>query len=485
MTPSALSAALACLPGWIEHQRRQAQLPGGTLAVVHQGKLVLELAVGQADLSTGEELTPQHRFRVASHSKTFTATGVMRLRERGLLRLDDPVGQYVSGLHPQVAAVTLAQLLSHSAGLVRDGADAGQWQDRRPFLNEAELRADLGQGPMIEPNTRFKYSNHGFGLLGLAIEAVTGEPYNAWIAREVVAAAGLTHTRPDAPLDAGEPFARGHTPLLPLGQRLVVPGDNPTRALSAATGFVSTAGDLARFFAQLSPTAKRSVLSVDSRREMARPRWRELHASVERWYGLGTISGRLADWDWFGHTGGFQGTVSRTVVVPAQQLAVSVLTHATDGLAHTWVDGCLQLLRAAAMRGAPNRRCAAWGGAIRRDSAAWGGRWWSMAGPLDLLPLGDRVLVANPALANPLMDAAEIEPDARQGRDGVLRGRIALAGGFASHGEPARLECDAQGQPCALWLGGQRLQPEAQAVRELARRYRAASVVVPPIKRRR
>lgn len=470
MTPSALSAALGYLPGWIEHQRRLAQLPGGTLAVVHQGKLVLELAVGHADLASGEVLTPQHRFRVASHSKTFTATGVMRLREQGRLRLDDPIGQHVGGLHPQVAAVTLAQLLSHSAGLVRDGADAGQWQDRRPFLNEAELRADLAAGPMIEPNTRFKYSNHGFGLLGLAIEAITGEPYNAWITREVVAAAGLAHTRPDTPLHAGEPFARGHTPLLPLGQRGVVPGDNATRALSAATGFVSTASDLARFFAQLSPTSKKSVLSVDSRREMSRPRWREPHASAERWYGLGTMSGRLpghaADWDWFGHTGGFQGTVSRTVVVLAQQLAVSVLTNATDGLCHVWVDGCLHLLRAAALRGAPTRPC-----------AAWTGRWWGMQGPVDLLPLGDRVLVANPALANPLMDASEIEPDARQARDGTLRGRITLAGGFAHHGEPARIERDAAGRAQVLWLAGMRLLPEAQAMRELARRYPAVAPV--------
>ena len=81
-------------------------------------------------------------------------------------------------------------------------------------------------------------------------------------------------------------------------------GHNATHALAAATGFVSTAGDLARFFASLLPDAKRSVLSVESRREMGRRQWREPHSSLARWYGLGTICGTLGDWDWCGHSGG-------------------------------------------------------------------------------------------------------------------------------------------------------------------------------------
>lgn len=459
MTPTALAAALRCIPSWIEHQMRLSEQPGCSLAITHQGKLVLEQAFGHADLTQGVALTPRHRFRVASHSKSFTAAGVLKLREAGRLQLDDPIGRHVAGLHPRVASATLAQLLSHSAGLVRDGADAGQWQDRSPFLDEAALRADLADGPVIEPNSRFKYSNHGYGLLGLAIEAITGERFVDWIAREVVAAAGLSETLPDAPLPNGLPFARGHSAKLPLGRRVVVPGDNPTRALASATGFVSTAADLARFYAQLSPTSKKSVLTVDSRREMLRRQWRDAHSAIERWYGLGTMSGSVADWDWVGHTGGFQGTITRTVLVPAQRLTVSVLTNAADGLSHGWVDGCLHLLRAHQRHGGPSRR-----------TAAWAGRWWSLWGATDLLPLGDRVLVANPALPNPLMDCSEIEVAAK-GRQGQESGRITLAGGFASHGETARLVRDGRGQVAEVWLGGTRLLPEAKVARELARRY--------------
>ena len=161
----------------------------------------------------------------------------MKLRERRKLRLDDPVGQYVKGLHPQVAETTIAQLLSHSAGLTRDGADSGQFIDT-PALSQREGAAGGASvcRPPSTPNTRFKYSNHGFGLLGLVIEAITEEPYRVWIKREIVDAAGLRETDADMPLAKGAPFARGHTPRLPLGRRLVIPGDNPDPRDDAGRG---------------------------------------------------------------------------------------------------------------------------------------------------------------------------------------------------------------------------------------------------------
>ncbi len=267
-----------------------------------------------------------------------------------------------------MASATLTQLLSHSAGLVRDGSDAGQWTDRQPFLDEAGVRADLADGLTIAANTRFKYSNHGFGLLGLAIAGITSEP----------------------------------------------------------------------------------------------------HASLERWYGLGTMSGTLGataggaggGWNWFGHTGGFQGTLTRTAVVPAHELSVSVLTNSADGLARAWVDGCLHILRAFERRRAPSRR-----------TAAWGGRWWTLWGAIDLLLMGgDKVLVANPSLANPVLDATELAISPRT-RAGLAHGHIALAGGYGSHGEPVRLLRDANGRAVELWLAGTRYQPQAKVARELVRKY--------------
>lgn len=448
-----VDAAVEYLPRWLEHQMRITEQPGCAIAVAHRGKLIFEAAFGHADASRGIALTPRHRFRVASHSKTFTAAALMKLREQRKLQLDDPVGRHVGGLRADVAALTLAQLASHSAGLVRDGIDATQWALQRAFLDEKALRDDLALPPTQGANTRFKYSNHGYALLGLAIEQITGESYVDWVAREIVAASGLEETSPDAQLlPARAKLAKGHSAKQPLGKRVAIDVGMSTHALASATGFVSTAADLARFFANLAPEARGSVLSVASRREMTRRQWRSEHDSGARWYGLGTIAATTGAWEHIGHSGGFPGVITRTACVPAHQLAVSVLTNAADGLSHQWLDGALHVLQAFEKHGAPTRR-----------TARWQGRFWSLWGAFDLLPMGGaRVLLANAGLANPVQDASEIEVTTTD------RGRVALGGGFANHGEPVRIERDARGRIRRVWHGGMPLVREADAAKALA-----------------
>jgi hypothetical protein len=256
------------------------------------------------------------------------------------------------------------------------------------------------------------------------------------------------------PLAKGVPFARGHTAKLPLDRRLVIPGDNPTNAIAPAGGFVSTAADVARFFAQLAPNAKRGVLSVGSRREMIRKHWRNPHAKLEGYYGLGIMSGRTARWDWFGHSGGFQGYISQTCVIPACDLTITILTNSVDGWAGIWLGGAMQILRAFADGGAPKRRV--------RD---WTGRWWSLWGAVDLVAIGNLVIVANPHFLNPFMDATEIEVT---GRD---TGRISLAAGYASHGQAVRRTRNKAGRVTDIWLAGGNLKPEKVLAAEITRRY--------------
>jgi len=460
-----LNAALDYIPRWIEFQMRQTERPGCVIAIAHRGRIVLDKAFGFADAVKGVPLTARHRFRVASHSKAFTAAGVMRLREQNRLRLDEPVGQHVQGLHPAVAQVTISQLLSHSAGIIRDGADTGQWVERRPFADTGKIRADLAAGLTIEPGSRFKYSNHGYGLVGLAIEAITGEPYGAFIKREVVDALGLEETAPDVGFPNTAPLAHGHGTVLPLGRRVVIASDKSTNALAAATGFVSTGADLARFFGQLSPSARASVLSPASRREMIRRQWRDPYSSLERHYGLGISSGTHGDWDWFGHGGGFPGVITRTTVLPNQELAISVLTNASDGLASEWTDGTIHVLRRFARDGAPSRRV-----------SGWTGRWWTLWRTLDLVPVGDKVLAANPAFLNPFLDASEIVVTARD------RGRIALAGGFASHGEEVRLGRNRRRKVTEVVFAGMTMSSEARIASEIQARYERRAATPPGVR---
>jgi CubicO group peptidase (beta-lactamase class C family) len=450
-----LKAALDYIPSWLDYQIQSTRQPGCLLAIVHRGKVVLEGGFGVANLGTGEALTPRHRFRIASHSKSFTAAGILKLREQKRLRLDDPVGDHVKGLHAKTAEVTIAQLLSHSAGILRDGHDSGYFNGRRAFPDADEILKVFTAAPVIEPGLRLKYSNHGYGLLGLVIAAVTGERYSSWIEREVVAAAGLKETTADMPLRRGTPFARGHSAHLPTGRRLVIPGDYRQHAIAPAGGFVSTAADTALFFNQLSPTVRNSILSPASRREMVRRHWRNPHASLEGYYGLGIMSGTLNGWNWFGHSGGLLGYVSRTVTLPDRELTASIMSNAADGLAGFWLDGAVNILRTFASQGPPSRRV-----------AGWTGRWWGAGGAVDLVPMGNKVMVAGPFMANhPFLDASEIEVS---GRD---KGRISLAGGCGNHGEAVRRVRSGAGRVVEFWLGSNRLVSRARTVAELNRSY--------------
>ena len=452
-----LAAALDYIPRWLDFQMLASQQPGCIVAIAYRGKIVLERAFGSANLDTGETLTPRHRFRVASHTKSFTAAGIMKLREQRKLKLDDAAGDYVEGLHADVARATIAQLLSHTAGIIRDGEDAGQFLDRRPYLNEAELRAELKLPLVIAPGTRLKYSNHGFGLLGLIIEAITGHSWASFIKREIIDAAGLTESIPDMPLKRGTPFARGHTGRILLGRRLVIPGDNPCNAIAPAGGIVSTAADVARFFAQLSPGARRSVISVASRREMTRRQWRNPNASLESYYGFGTMSGTTNGWDWFGHGGGLQGYISLTRTYPSQDLTVVALTNAIDGWAGLWVDGITSILQAFARNGAPSRKV--------KD---WNGRFWTLWGAADLVPMGNKVLWLAPGFINPIADAAEITVSRRN------LGKITLANGYGSYGETVRCVRNKSGKITEL-ASATRFLSAPRVAREMEKRYAGRS----------
>lgn len=451
-----LKPALAYLPQWFDYRVTQLGLPGASLAVAQGGKIVLAHATGVANLTTSEKLTPAHRYRFASHSKTFTATAVMKLVEQGRLRLDDRAGTHVSGLHPDVAAATIAQLLSHTSGITRDGEDTGQWSDRRPFLNEADLRAALAVPQPIPANTRMKYSNHAFGLAGLVIAAVTGEPYNDWVAREVVAKFGLTDTTPDTPLPKGTPFARGHSGPMLLGRRFVIPSDNCTNALAAATGFVSTPSDLARFFGSLDPAAKSSVLSIASRREMTRQHWPIIGSHPPRHYGLGTARVDIGDWTLVGHGGGFQGVRTKTAFVMGENLSLSVAIHATDGEPQGMLESAARILQTFKRLGPPSSR-----------TADWNGRFWSLWGANDLVPFASCVMVAQPGMADPFADASTLT------LTGPDEASITAAGGYGSYGQSARLLRDRKGKVTEAIIAGGRLTTEAAARKEAKQRYGA------------
>lgn len=343
----------AILPHWMETVRFAGRQSGIQAAIWHDGQLVTEVAVGQADSAAGIPLEPTHRMRIASHSKMVTALAMMRLREQGALRLDDALGERVPDLaDTPVADRTLRDLLSHAAGLSRDSADARWWRLGTPFPDRAQLLEIARTSAVVtEAGAHLQYSNIGYGLLGLVIEEVTGASFADAVTELVLDPVGVDGIGPDLPDRAPGPehvdgFAPGHTALLHGPRRIVE--QIPTNALAAATGFWARSGAIASFAGRV--LTEGALLEPGSLRELRRRVWTVREGGH---YGLGLQEGRLHGFTVIGHSGGFPTGASRTWAAPAERLVVSVIGSAVDAPSSELAEGVLGLLALAAGRAAP------------------------------------------------------------------------------------------------------------------------------------
>jgi D-alanyl-D-alanine carboxypeptidase len=146
------------LKDWLRFRYEREDIPGFVVAVSQDGKTLLNESYGYADVEAQVKMTPEHVFRIASHSKTFTATAIMQLQEKGKLKIDDPVSDYLPWLKDHKDKrwlnVTIRQLLSHGAGVIRDGLDSDYWQLYRAFPDSNELKQDILKTALILDNTQ-------------------------------------------------------------------------------------------------------------------------------------------------------------------------------------------------------------------------------------------------------------------------------------------------------------------------------------------
>ncbi|SHF79504.1 CubicO group peptidase, beta-lactamase class C family [Jatrophihabitans endophyticus] len=416
---------------WVAYRRWYQRVPGVQLALRRHGDLALSAAFGHADLAAGTALTEDHLFRIASHSKTLAAVLVLQLVADGRLRLDDRLGERVPELAgAPVADRTVGELLAHGGGVIRDSEDGDFWQLHRPFPDRDELLriARDASAATLDRNEHFKYSNIGYGLLGLVLEAVTGETYPERLGSHVARPLGLANLGGEFDAARAGDYAAGHSGLAAGRERRVIEHVD-TRALAAATGSYADARDLTAFFTALLP-GHHDLLDADSLRLLRRPHWTVKEG--ERRYALGTFLDRIADTDLFGHTGGYPGHITCTFADPAAGWVLSVLTNAIDGAAGALAGGFVRL-----------RRLAATAEHATSDDAAarFTGRFEWLWGVLDVARLDGRLFALHPGDADPAEGAAALEVvDDRTLR--IVGGR-----GGNSYGELMRYDFAADGTP--------------------------------------
>lgn len=193
-----VAGSLRLLEGWIQAHMAYRGLPGLSIGIVHDQKLVWSRGFGHADVVSKTPATAETLYRIASNTKTFTATAILQLRDRGKLRLDDPVSNYlpwfkVRSSFPDAPVITIRQLITHTSGLPRESAGP-YWIDFE-FPTRTQMIAALpSQEAPLAPETRLKYSNLAFALAGEIVASVSAEPYDQYVRKHILEPLGMAST---------------------------------------------------------------------------------------------------------------------------------------------------------------------------------------------------------------------------------------------------------------------------------------------------
>ena len=401
-----VQAQVGLFSAWLDGQLEIRGLPGVVVGVVAGDDLVWAEGFGFADIAAERPMETDTRFRMASHSKLFTATAIMQLREEGRLRLDDPVTDYLPWFTFQAAAaddppVTIEHLLTHSSGLPRE---AGPHWTEWDFPTADEVRALMPEREApFSPEVRWKYSNLAYTVAGMVVEEVSGSSWADYLQVNIFDPLGMTASSVDEP----DPLmATGYGSRMPDGSREVIPFVD-ARGMAAATGLTSTVEDMARFVSaqfREGPRGGERLLSTASLREMHRVRM--LESTWTRGQGIGFSVQRVDGEIYIGHGGGYPGYTTQTIIHPDSRVGVIVLTNTNDSNPGQIATELMETVGGAVAEAtAEEPDAVAWDPAWERFAGVYRSRW----GTTRVLVMNERLVTMNP-WASSLGDPVELEP---------------------------------------------------------------------------
>ncbi|RJF85614.1 serine hydrolase domain-containing protein [Sphingomonas cavernae] len=226
----------------LQHLMRSKDMVGLGVAVIENGQIRFVKGYGVTAAGTGDPVTTGTVFRWASLSKGVASALVNRLADEGKLSLDAPVTQYQTSLRlpgGNEGRVTVADLLSHRTGIVRNAYDDKLEAGQDPTLIRGML---AGLSPYCAPSTCYTYQNVAFDTSAEIVQRVTGKPYGVLVREKIFGPLGMASASTDrAGLQSAVSWARPH-----VGQRTIEVNDNYYR-VPAAGGVNSSIFDLAKW----------------------------------------------------------------------------------------------------------------------------------------------------------------------------------------------------------------------------------------------
>ncbi len=336
------------LDAYIEKVQRVFEVPGISLAIVKDGKVVLAKGYGVRKLSETTPVNAQTLFGIASNTKAFTATALGLLVEEGKIEWDKPVVNYLPWFQlsdPYVTReLTVRDLLVHRSGLGLGAGDLLWWPPST--YDRKEIARRLKYIPLVTSfRSAYAYDNVLYLIAGEVIETISGQSWEDFVASRILAKVGMTGSNVrHAEAGQGANVATPHAPIEGV-VRPVAPfaSDNT----NPAGGINSNADDMAKWM----------IVQLDSGRVADGSRLFSLRTTRQLWapvtpISIGDPAPELAVLranfrgyalgfdvrDYHGkklvtHTGGLPGYLSKVVMVPEIKLGVSVLTNQESGAA--------------------------------------------------------------------------------------------------------------------------------------------------------
>jgi len=322
-------ALLESIEELVAETAESKSIPGLSLSV-RVGDVVTVFNYGYANLEHHIPVTKDSIFEIGSISKTITAVGILQLRERGLIDLDDTIETFFPDF-PSADEITVRDLLQHSSG-IRELTDIEEFKNN--------MRRDWSPQELIEitsefeldfaPGTSARYSNINFILLGLIIEELSGIQYEEYIADNILAPLGMINSM----LGSQKTLVYGRASGYRLSEGVLENAEFESLASPFASGaIISTTEDLVKFTRVFTPNLLLSKESIDEMLSQTVLRNGELWPSDgSMTFGLGLDMLYYFDRYVPGKTGGISGFNSYFLYLPEKDLAVAVTANLDDSL---------------------------------------------------------------------------------------------------------------------------------------------------------
>jgi CubicO group peptidase (beta-lactamase class C family) len=328
---------------------RTDSVVGGSLAYIRDGKIVLRHEIGMADRAGRIPVSSRSIFHYGSITKTLTAVAILQLRDRGLLSLDDPITRWVPELrqvhnpYSSMDEITLRMLLSHSSGFQNPTWPYRQyvrWEPFEPTRWEQLVAMMPYQEIHFPPGSRYGYSNPAYIYLARVIEAITGDPWQSYIYKNLWAPLGIRESYFNLTPWHLVPFRSSNYTLMAdsgRGERVVDNGRDFNPGITIPNGgWNAPLGDLAlwaRFLtgATGNDPERARLDEIVLRRSTLEEMWRPVVATGEgQSVGLGFFLRDLDGIRLVGHTGEQAGFRSFLFFNPATREGVVGVVNTTD-----------------------------------------------------------------------------------------------------------------------------------------------------------